>query len=74
VGIQGILKLITEAFYEEVMPFEVSVAYDDVQKIAAGNNRQGQFKAQLGREAMKRLRLCKPNLRETLVRKLQQSG
>jgi hypothetical protein len=36
VGIQGILKLITETFYEEVMPFEVNVAYDDVKKIAAG--------------------------------------
>jgi len=74
VGVQRILKLITETFYEEVMPFEVNVAYGDVEKIAVENNRLEQFKAQLGREVMKRSQLCKPNLRDALVRQLQQSG
>jgi hypothetical protein len=71
VGIQGILKLLTETFYEEVMPFEVAVAYDDVEKTAVECNRREQFKAQLGREVMRQARLCKPKLREALMRRLE---
>jgi hypothetical protein len=73
VGIQGILKLITETLYEEVMPYEVNVAYDTVEKIAVASNLLEPFQAQLGREVMKRSQLCKPRLREALVRKLQKS-
>jgi hypothetical protein len=73
VGIQGILKLITETLYEEVMPCEVNVAYDDVAKIAVENSRLEQFKAQMGGELMKCSRLCKPKLRDALVRKLEET-
>jgi len=71
VGIQGIIKLITETFYEEVFPIHVTQAYDDVDKIAVNSGRQEEFKAVLGSEIMKKL--CKPNLREVVVISMQNS-
>lgn len=70
VGIRGILKLLTETFYEEVMPFEIDVAYDDVERIAAECNRREQFKAQLGREVMRQARLCKPQAKRGSYEKI----
>jgi len=71
VGIQGIVKLVTEVFYEEVYPFEVAQAYDLVEKVAVGSGRREEFKAQLGREILKQS--GKPNLREAVVRKLREA-
>jgi len=72
VGIQGIIKLITETFYEEVFPVDVVKAYDDVEKIALEGGRLEEFREQLGREIMKKS--CKPNLREVIVKRLGQQG
>ena len=68
VGIQGIVKLISEIFYEEVYPFEVVQAYELVGKVAMGSGRREEFKAQLGREILKQS--CIPHLREAVVKKL----
>jgi len=70
VGIQGIIKLVSEIFYEEVFPFEVVQAYELVQKVAVGSGRREEFKAQLGREVLKQS--CIPHLREAVVKKLEE--
>jgi len=68
VGIQGIIKLVSEIFYEEVYPFEVVQAYELVEGVATHSGRREEFKAQLGREILKQS--CIPHLREAVVRKL----
>ena len=72
VGIQGIIKLITETFYEEVTKTDVAWAYEEVGKIAMEGGKLEEFREQLGREILKRS--CKANLREVVVRKLGQNG
>jgi len=72
VGIQGIIKLITETFYEEVFPVDVVSAYQDVEKIAGEGGRLEEFREQLGREILKHS--CKPHLREVVVKRLGQQG
>lgn len=71
VGIQGIIKLITETFYEEVFPVHVTQAYDDVEKVAKAAGKLEEFKAELGREIMRHS--CKPNLREAVVKRMQKT-
>ena len=70
VGIQGIIKLVTETFYEEVFPVHVMQAYDNVEKVAEAGGRQVEFREQLGREILKKS--CKPTLREVVVKRLGQ--
>ncbi len=72
VGIQGIIKLITETFYEEVFPVDVVRAYQNVEKVAVEGGRLEEFREQLGREIMKKS--CKANLREVVVKRLGQGG
>ena len=72
VGIQGIIKLITETFYEEVFPVDVVRAYQDVEKIAGEGGRLEEFREQLGREIMKNS--CKSHLREVVVKILERDG
>ncbi len=67
-GIQGIIKLITETFYEEVLPIDVRQAYDLVEKVAVDSGRREEFKSQLGKEIMRYSGT--PDLREAVVRKL----
>ena len=68
VGIQGIIKLITETFYEEVFPVDVVRAYQDVEKVAKEGGKLEEFREQLGREIMKNS--CKSHLREVVVKRL----
>jgi len=68
VGIQGIIRLITEVFYEEVFPVDVIDAYQQVEKIAREAGKLDEFKAELGREIMRHS--CRGNLREVLVRRM----
>ena len=66
VGIQAIMALLTETFYEEVTKADVAIAYEDVEKIARENGKLEEFREQLGREMLKRS--CKPHLRQIVVR------
>ena len=70
VGIQGIIRLMTETFYEPVTATDIARAYQDIEKIAIDNSRLEEFKAQLGREVLKQSRWCKPHLRETVLRRI----
>ncbi len=68
VGIQGIIRLLTGTFYDEVRPLDIEMAYYQVAKIAEEKGKAQDFKSLLGREIMKHQ--CKPNLREVIFNKL----
>lgn len=70
VGIQAIIALLTETFYEEVTKADVARAYEDVEKIATEGSRIQEYREQLGREILRRS--CKPHLRQIVVRILGQ--
>ena len=74
IGVQAIIIMMTGSFYEEVTATEIAIAYQDVEKIARENGRREEFRAQLGREVVKRASLCKEDLREVVLKKLEVVG
>jgi len=70
VGVLGIVRLLSGSFYDEVTATDVACAYQQVEKIAEDKGKLADFKALLAREMMKRS--CKANLREVVVRRLEE--
>ena len=69
VGVLGIVRLMTMTFYDEVTVVDISVAYNQVEKIAKDRDKLDDFKALLTREMLKQP--CENKLRDYVVDRLE---
>jgi hypothetical protein len=70
VGVLGIVRLLTGTFYDDVTGLDVSCAYSQMEKVALDKGKLDDFRFLLHREIGRQYNLCKPGLRDPVLKRL----